>query len=1000
MLIMEYAENGDLLDVIFSPENNCNFDSFLLDAMVDVGLGIEFLHERAEPILHRDIKTANILISENFTCKIADFGESVLQKNITDAVIAGSPYYIAPEILAEEKYDCSADIFSFGITIFEMMVYVYLYTHANKSMFRHIFMGRRAIEYMMNLNMVEEPSTFSMSGETQTFQLAGKGRQTSKRMLSGWRPRISPVLKTLQPQLVDLIEKCLKHDPSQRLSIKTINDILQNQLQSEGYVQDIGNDRSLTDPLYLSMKYRKLDAESISIFKDTIKIPSGYWTTTRDDFGVDPDAHTNAEDANILPDEPCVVPGGENCVNDMFIRTYKTEGEQSRIRTVYNKVAARRRHSKAKHAATSPNFVYFMKAAYLPPGIKMRQIRELIRYWDRSSEKGVPGVKRRGFHQGFSQFLCLENDFFHELHAIKLSNITFQEKFLTIVRSIVYFQDSQELFDIKRVLTSQEVEKLCNKKQWNAYVQWKNGHSNSNHLGLSGAFQIHRYRKVIHPISKKVVIQQTVLLRTAPPRTAVLPRTIYDKIFGLLMTKPDVARTQYFCKALTSKEATEELKKKILEENKKLIQQCTHGRGRDCSGMIDLTELKVVLDVVRQQAYEQEQGSSCDKRNLRKKIPTYTHVELESLIQAFRKYLSISDLAAPSKALQKKLCIQRNNFIHFLAFLQQQHIENGIFLLKRNPPCIDCKQQEGKTTTTKIHLLLYRAVSAIHNLDSDATEETTHSTLLLKMRRKHSNLLQQGDVLHQGGESNDIQNNAPRDDIDDGTKKKMLDNRKKILQSLPEHVKLAMTIMEASTVRSKPSRSGKHFAIQKPRIDINDRARLLRMLRRNEVERVNKVLQHKGLDGGSQLERQLERQLDRQLDLDGDLDSQPNLDDPSLAGGRSDLDFISVRDGVGGYKEYFKSSRMSAKSENETSLGRRAVKRGVDSHHDDATRQFVGSNSKSERYTYNASSSRSTTYHGERAALKDRRRRSLLRAFGTLLHIYKAEGGKTKESKN
>lgn len=72
--------------------------------------------------IHRDIKSANILIAKDGMIKLADFGAS---RQLTDTVqkcdtFVGSPYWMAPEILTEQKYDGKADIWSLGITIIEM----------------------------------------------------------------------------------------------------------------------------------------------------------------------------------------------------------------------------------------------------------------------------------------------------------------------------------------------------------------------------------------------------------------------------------------------------------------------------------------------------------------------------------------------------------------------------------------------------------------------------------------------------------------------------------------------------------------------------------------------------------------------------------------------------------------------------------------------------------------------------------------------------------------
>ena len=69
-------------------------------------------------IIHRDLKSANILVTQNFVVKISDFGESRLIDN--EMTIVGSQFWIAPEIIMGEGYNEKADVFSFGIVLAEM----------------------------------------------------------------------------------------------------------------------------------------------------------------------------------------------------------------------------------------------------------------------------------------------------------------------------------------------------------------------------------------------------------------------------------------------------------------------------------------------------------------------------------------------------------------------------------------------------------------------------------------------------------------------------------------------------------------------------------------------------------------------------------------------------------------------------------------------------------------------------------------------------------------
>jgi len=83
--------------------------------------GLNHLH--ANYVLHRDIKSMNILVTENFVCKITDFGMSKLitdDLELFNTANAGTPLWMAPEVKAG-VYGFAADVFSTGLVIFEVL---------------------------------------------------------------------------------------------------------------------------------------------------------------------------------------------------------------------------------------------------------------------------------------------------------------------------------------------------------------------------------------------------------------------------------------------------------------------------------------------------------------------------------------------------------------------------------------------------------------------------------------------------------------------------------------------------------------------------------------------------------------------------------------------------------------------------------------------------------------------------------------------------------------
>jgi len=84
---------------------------------------LAFLYMHSMEIVHRDIKSQNILIDQNLQVKVCDFGLAKFKADIGKGAMqyAGTPTYMAPELFNKRPYDGGVDLFAFGTLLYELV---------------------------------------------------------------------------------------------------------------------------------------------------------------------------------------------------------------------------------------------------------------------------------------------------------------------------------------------------------------------------------------------------------------------------------------------------------------------------------------------------------------------------------------------------------------------------------------------------------------------------------------------------------------------------------------------------------------------------------------------------------------------------------------------------------------------------------------------------------------------------------------------------------------
>lgn len=120
-LVMEYCAGGTLFHRIRDLKNRDKFlkEEEFISYLAQISAGVEVLHDM--DIIHRDLKTKNILLTEDGTCKIGDFGVAkVIEIAGINTKGIGTPFYMCPEVIQGKAYDQKADVWSLGCTCYEM----------------------------------------------------------------------------------------------------------------------------------------------------------------------------------------------------------------------------------------------------------------------------------------------------------------------------------------------------------------------------------------------------------------------------------------------------------------------------------------------------------------------------------------------------------------------------------------------------------------------------------------------------------------------------------------------------------------------------------------------------------------------------------------------------------------------------------------------------------------------------------------------------------------
>ncbi|GAV82192.1 Pkinase domain-containing protein [Cephalotus follicularis] len=125
-IVYELMQNGSLEYQLHGPSHGAALTWYMrMKIALDTARALEYLHEHCNPqVIHRDLKSSNILLDSNFKAKLSDFGLAVADggQNKNNIKLSGTLGYVAPEYLLDGKLTDKSDVYAFGVVLLELML--------------------------------------------------------------------------------------------------------------------------------------------------------------------------------------------------------------------------------------------------------------------------------------------------------------------------------------------------------------------------------------------------------------------------------------------------------------------------------------------------------------------------------------------------------------------------------------------------------------------------------------------------------------------------------------------------------------------------------------------------------------------------------------------------------------------------------------------------------------------------------------------------------------
>ncbi|KAH7440543.1 hypothetical protein KP509_04G112200 [Ceratopteris richardii] len=244
LLVYDHVAHGSLDSWLFSGSEVLEW-SVRYGIALDTARGLAFLHEESrEHIVHLDIKPQNILLDDNFTAKLSDFGLSkLITRGQSDVVTSmrGTPGYVAPEWLLQATVTSKIDVYSYGMVLLELVS------------------GRKNVDLSSDSFWYFPAWAVMMVEEGKMQQIVDK------------RLRLTEMEEKDAERMIKVAMWCIQEDPTVRPSMTTVVRILEGHAEVEDapslvdFATRIGSGLINSSSLFSSHdKSNKLSSDTVS----------------------------------------------------------------------------------------------------------------------------------------------------------------------------------------------------------------------------------------------------------------------------------------------------------------------------------------------------------------------------------------------------------------------------------------------------------------------------------------------------------------------------------------------------------------------------------------------------------------------------------------------------------------------------------------------------------------------------------------------------------------